>query len=155
MPVGVPEPPVPACTLAVKVTDCVVVVGLGVALGRNRFIAWGATNVAADVEDLYRERLDAAGTHYEFRGAQEPITVIPEAIVVKGAAPVSLRVRVTRHGPLVSDAINATSASNKATAPKVMGSLAFTSNKNFVNSRVRAKAVPRPMTAPTITSNIA
>ena len=30
-----------------------------VALGRNRFIAWGATNVAADVEDLYRERLDA------------------------------------------------------------------------------------------------
>ena len=29
-----------------------------VAIGRNRFIAWGATNVAADVEDLYRERLD-------------------------------------------------------------------------------------------------
>ena len=56
-----------------------------VALGRNRFIAWGATNVAADVEDLYRERLDASGTHAEFRGAQEPITVIPETIVVKGA----------------------------------------------------------------------
>ena len=33
-----------------------------VALGRNRYIAWGATNVAADVEDLYRERLDDAGT---------------------------------------------------------------------------------------------
>jgi len=32
-----------------------------VALGRNRFIAWGATNVAADVQDLYREHLDAAG----------------------------------------------------------------------------------------------
>jgi penicillin amidase len=89
-----------------------------VALGRNRFIAWGATNVAADVEDLYRERLDAAGTHYEFRGAQEPITVIPETIVVKGAAPVSLRVRVTRHGPLVSDAINANNAESK-TAPKL------------------------------------
>ncbi len=29
-----------------------------VALGRNRSIAWGATNVAADVEDLYGERLD-------------------------------------------------------------------------------------------------
>src|SRR5262245_27267136 len=33
-----------------------------VALGRNPFIAWGATNVAADVEDLYRERLDPTGT---------------------------------------------------------------------------------------------
>ena len=48
-----------------------------VALGRNRYIAWGATNVAADVEDLYRERLDASGTYAEFRGVQEPITVIP------------------------------------------------------------------------------
>ena len=27
-----------------------------VAIGRNRYIAWGETNVAADVEDLYRER---------------------------------------------------------------------------------------------------
>jgi penicillin G amidase len=88
-----------------------------VALGRNRFIAWGATNVAADVEDLYRERLDAPGTHAEFRGAQEPITVIPETIVVKGGDPVLVNVRVTRHGPLVSDAINANNAELK-TGPK-------------------------------------
>jgi len=45
-----------------------------VALGRNHFIAWGATNVAADVEDLYQEKLDPTGTFVEFRGAQEPIT---------------------------------------------------------------------------------
>ena len=97
-----------------------------VALGRNRFIAWGATNVAADVQDLYRERLDAAGTHYEFRGAQEPITVIPETIAVKGAAPVVLEVRVTRHGPLVSDAINANNAESKATPkPQPIEPLAF------------------------------
>ena len=68
-----------------------------VALGRNRFIAWGATNVAADVEDLYREQLDATGTHAEFRGVQEPITVIPETIVVKGAAPGAAR--RARHAP--------------------------------------------------------
>ena len=78
-----------------------------VALGRNRRIAWGATNVAADVEDLYRERLDAGGTHAEYRGVMEPITVIPETILVKGAQSVRVDVRVTRHGPLVSDAINA------------------------------------------------
>ena len=88
-----------------------------VALGRNRSIAWGATNVVADVQDLYRERLDAAGTHYEFRGAQEPVTMIPETILVNGAAAVQLTVRVTRHGPLVSDAINANNADSK-TAPK-------------------------------------
>ena len=97
-----------------------------IALGRNRFIAWGATNVAADVQDLYRERLDNAGTHYEFRGAQEPITVIPETIVVKGAAPVPLNVRVTRHGPLVSDAINANNADSKANPkPQPIEPLAF------------------------------
>jgi penicillin G amidase len=78
-----------------------------VALGRNRFIAWGATNVAADVEDLYSEHLDATGKQAEFRGVMEPVTVIPETIAVKGAEAVRIDVRVTRHGPLVSDAINA------------------------------------------------
>jgi len=78
-----------------------------VALGRNRFIAWGATNVAADVEDLYRERLDATGKQAEFRGAMEPVTLVSETIAVKNAEPVQIIVRVTRHGPLVSDAINA------------------------------------------------
>ncbi|HEX3644615.1 MAG TPA: penicillin acylase family protein [Vicinamibacterales bacterium] len=97
-----------------------------VALGRNRFIAWGATNVAADVEDLYRERLDGAGTHYDFRGAQEAITLIPETIVVKGAAAVSWTVRVTRHGPLVSDAINANNAETRTTPkPPLVEPLAF------------------------------
>jgi penicillin amidase len=82
-----------------------------VALGRNRSIAWGATNVAADVEDLYRERLDESGTAVEFRGARTPVIVIPETIHIRGARPVQLAVRVTPHGPLVSDAINATNAS--------------------------------------------
>ena len=96
-----------------------------VALGRNRFIAWGATNVAADVEDLYREKLDASGTHAEFRGVQEPITVIPETIVVKGRGPVRVEVRVTRHGPLVSDAINTNNAESTAPKPAWLEPLAF------------------------------
>ncbi len=96
-----------------------------VALGRNRFIAWGATNVAADVEDLYRERLDASGTHAEFRGAMEPVTVIPETIVVKGAAPLQIDVRVTRHGPLVSDAINANPPVARHPKPAPLEPLAF------------------------------
>jgi penicillin amidase len=78
-----------------------------VVLGRNRFIAWGATNVAADVEDLYREKLDQTGRFAEFRGRQEPLQLIPETILVKGQKPVEMVVRVSRHGPLVSDAIDA------------------------------------------------
>lgn len=97
-----------------------------VALGRNKYIAWGATNVAADVEDLYQERLDAAGTSAEFRGAMEPMRVVSETITVKGAPPVALAVRITRHGPLISDAINANNATaSMATARPVIEPLAF------------------------------
>jgi penicillin amidase len=97
-----------------------------VAIGRNRFIAWGETNVAADVEDLYRERLDPTGTFAEFRGTAERITTVRETIPVKGAAPVQLDVRVTRHGPIVSDAINAiNAASPKTPKPAPLDPLAF------------------------------
>jgi penicillin amidase len=84
-----------------------------VALGRNRYMAWGATNVAADVQDLYRERLDPGGRFAEYQGAQEPLTIVPEVITIKGAASVTVDVRITRHGPLISDAINANNAASK------------------------------------------
>lgn len=97
-----------------------------VALGRNAHLAWGATNVGADVQDLYRERLDPTGTFAEFQGQQEPITVVPETILVKGAEPVVVDVRITRHGPLISDAINATNAASTASpAPPPLEPLAF------------------------------
>jgi penicillin amidase len=88
-----------------------------VAIGRNRFIAWGETNMFADVEDLYRERLDAAGTHAEFAGVMEPLRTVTETIAVSGRPPVRVDVRISRHGPLVSDAINANNALAR-TAPK-------------------------------------
>src|SRR5436190_4115716 len=88
-----------------------------VALGRNRSIAWGATNVAADVEDLYRERLDDTGKFAFFRGMPEALTIVPEIIGVKGGQSVRLDVRVTRHGPLLSDAINANNADDRVSTP--------------------------------------
>ncbi|HZT76508.1 MAG TPA: penicillin acylase family protein [Vicinamibacterales bacterium] len=97
-----------------------------VVLGRNRRIAWGMTNVAADVQDLFREHLDPSGTTAEFKGAQEPITIVPETIKVKGAPDVILNVRVTRHGPLVSDALNANAAASTRTPkPAPLEPLAF------------------------------
>jgi len=96
------------------------------AIGRNRYIAWGETNMFADVEDLYRERLDASGKNVEFAGALEPIRTITETINVSGRSPIDVTVRFTRHGPLVSDAIN---ANNQALPvepkPPVVEPLAF------------------------------
>lgn len=100
-----------------------------VAIGRNRSIAWGETNVAADVQDLYLEKLDEAGRAAEYQGRMEPLFIVQEEIKVKGAAPVTIDVRISRHGPLVSDAINAMNASSAAAptaaAPDRLPPLAF------------------------------
>src|SRR4051812_44027945 len=97
-----------------------------VALGRNKYLAWGATNVAADVQDLYREKIDPSGRFAEFRGAQEPIALVGELIKVKGTAPLQIEVRVTRHGPLISDALNAMNAASKTpSATPPLDPLAF------------------------------
>jgi len=74
----------------------------GVILGRNERIAWGFTNTGPDVQDLYIEKLDAAGGYLAPEGPR-PFQVIEEIIKVKGAKPEKLRVRVTRHGPVISD----------------------------------------------------
>jgi penicillin G amidase len=97
-----------------------------VAIGRNRFIAWGETNAMADVQDLFLERLDPSGSRAEFRGVQEPLRIVRETIVVKGAEPVVLDVRISRHGPLISDAVNANNAaSSRAPRPGPIEPLAF------------------------------
>jgi penicillin amidase len=97
-----------------------------IAIGRNRYIAWGETNVMADVEDLYRERIDPTGRFVEFQGAQEPLRLVSETIVVKGAQPIQLSVRISRHGPLISDAINANNAeSTQVSKPAPLEPLAF------------------------------
>ena len=73
-----------------------------IALGHNTHFAWGATNTGPDVQDLYLERLDGAGDYLTPEGPR-PFKVIDEVIKVKGAADVRLQVRVTRHGPVISD----------------------------------------------------
>ena len=74
----------------------------GVILGRNERIAWGFTNTGPDVQDLYIEKLDGAGGYLAPEGTR-PFQVIDETILVKGAPPENLRVRVSRHGPVISD----------------------------------------------------
>jgi len=74
----------------------------GVILGHNERIAWGFTNTGPDVQDLYLEKLDTAGGYFAPEGPRQ-FQVIEETIRVKGAAPEKLRVRISRHGPVISD----------------------------------------------------
>lgn len=67
----------------------------GVFLGHNDYIAWGATNVNPDTQDLYIEPPNT------------PMTIIHEIIKVKGMADIDLPVKISAHGPIISDVTDA------------------------------------------------
>ena len=75
-----------------------------VVLGHNERIAWGATNVNPDTQDLFQETVDPANDqHYLFQGSSLPFEIRQETIKVAGGADVVLDVRSTRHGVVLSD----------------------------------------------------
>ncbi|MBI3745769.1 MAG: penicillin acylase family protein [Chloroflexi bacterium] len=75
-----------------------------IVLGHNAKIAWGATNVGPDVQDLYRETVDPKDpTHYLFKGQSVAFGTRTEVIKVAGGAPVAITVRSTGHGPVLND----------------------------------------------------
>jgi penicillin amidase len=79
----------------------------GISLGHNQRIAWGLTDLVADVQDFYVEKLDDASDprNYEVRGEWRPLRFDEEQIKVKDADPVVLRIAHTKHGPLVNNLI--------------------------------------------------
>jgi penicillin amidase len=81
----------------------------GLFMGQNNDVAWTFTNVLADVEDLFVERID--GETYEFRDQRRPLELIEELITVRGRdQAVRHEVRVTHHGPIVNDPLGADDA---------------------------------------------
>jgi penicillin amidase len=75
----------------------------GVVVGHNARISWGLTNLAPDVSDFYLEKV--SGDSYQVDGKSKPLTTHPETIKVAGGDPVTITVRATKHGPLVSDVL--------------------------------------------------
>jgi penicillin amidase len=76
----------------------------GIVLGHNARIAWGATNIDPDVQDLFVEKLDPDNKdNYLFRGKSVPLKVREETIKVAGGTDVVIEVRETRHGPILND----------------------------------------------------
>jgi len=74
----------------------------GVIIGHNQNIAWGMTNLGADVTDLYLEKVTA--NTYLYDGQQVPFVTRQETIKVAGGKDRTITVRQTRDGmPLISD----------------------------------------------------
>ncbi len=77
-----------------------------VVLGHNGHIAWTFTNTGADVQDVFVETPTEDGRAYQTPDGPQPFELIEERIRVRGAPDELLTVRVTRHGPVVSDLAN-------------------------------------------------
>jgi penicillin amidase len=74
----------------------------GVVIGHNHQIAWGFTNLEPDTTDLYLEKI--RGESYRYDGRSVPLVTRRETFAVEGRdKPVTITVRSTRHGPLLSD----------------------------------------------------
>jgi penicillin amidase len=73
-------------------------------IGHNQHIAWGITNAVSDVEDLYIEKFNPENPHqYEYQGKWEEAQIIREEIKVRGRkTPLIEEVRITRHGPILT-----------------------------------------------------
>jgi len=77
----------------------------GIYMGQNNDVCWTFTNVMADVQDLFVERIE--GDNYLFEDEWRPLQTVREEIVIKGREPVELDVRITHHGPIVNEALGA------------------------------------------------
>jgi penicillin amidase len=76
----------------------------GVVLGHNEDIAWGATNVDPDVQDLFSIEPDPANpANYVVAGKSVPFEVRHETIQVAGGPSVEMDVRLTKDGPILND----------------------------------------------------
>jgi penicillin G amidase len=73
----------------------------GVVVGHNQSIAWGMTNLGADVTDLYLEKV-SAGTYLR-DGKQVPFKTRRETLKVAGGKDRTITVRETNNGPVISD----------------------------------------------------
>ncbi len=73
-------------------------------LGHNDRIAWGATTTGGDVQDLFVEDLVPNDpTQYRTPDGQAAFVTRDEVIKIRFGDDIHLKVRETRHGPVISD----------------------------------------------------
>lgn len=77
-----------------------------VVLGHNARIAWGFTNTGPDVQDFFIEKTDPKDPgQYVAPDGLRRFEIRTETIKVKGGPDVTLKVRISRHGPVLSDVL--------------------------------------------------
>ena len=74
-----------------------------VVIGKNKNISWTLTNIMLDDADFYIEKLDSTGKKYFFNNEWRNITETEETIKVKDTLDITLKIRSTHRGPLISD----------------------------------------------------
>ena len=76
----------------------------GVVIGHNDRIAWGFTNTGPDVMDLFIERVNPDNPNqYEVNGEWVDFETREESILTSKGDTVTITVKSTRHGPVISD----------------------------------------------------
>ena len=75
-----------------------------VIVGHNQRIAWGFTNVGPTVTDVFIENFNADGAYQTPTGWVQPERRV-EVIHVKGKPDVNVDVKITRHGPVITDLV--------------------------------------------------
>ena len=75
-----------------------------VIVGHNQRVAWGFTNVGPTVTDVFIENFNAQGAYQTPKGWVQP-EHRTEVIHVKGKRDVSIDVKITRHGPIITDLV--------------------------------------------------
>lgn len=77
-------------------------------VGHNEHVAWGFTNLGADVQDLYVEHLRGSGSTAEFEaddGSWQSLRHSTEAIHVRGQRDVPIEILATQHGGALTPVI--------------------------------------------------
>jgi penicillin G amidase len=75
-----------------------------VIVGHNQRIAWGFTNIGPTVTDVFIENFNAQGAYQTPSGWVQP-EHRAETIHVKGRSDVSFDVKITRHGPIITELV--------------------------------------------------
>ncbi len=109
----------------------------GIVIGHNGRIAWGVTNVGPDVQDLFIEKVNNDTQQYEYKGQQLDLKIVPSTWTVSGKLPegyqpslnevdeydaasdttkITLNVRYTEHGPLITDVDDGYAVDNQPVA---------------------------------------
>jgi penicillin amidase len=77
---------------------------LYVIVGHNQWIAWGFTNIGPTVTDVYIENFNQQGAYQTPTGWVQP-EHRAEVIHVKGKPDVNVDVKITRHGPVITELV--------------------------------------------------